>query len=129
MIALYKSQGPSIEPGFLFYKDPLFFADAFFLKSEKRIMALTVVMGIALLIYSLAEEELRRTLKTLKESVPDQKKKPTSRPTMRWIFLLMEGINWMPSRGDPAGAIWMKEVQKKIISFFSPEVKAIYGVP
>ena len=105
------------------------FADAFFLKSEKRIMALTVVMGIALLIHSLAEEELRRTLKTLKESVPDQKKKPTSRPTMRWIFLLMEGINWMPSRGDPAGAIWMKEVQKKIISFFSPEVKAIYGVP
>ena len=129
MIALYKSQGTSIEPGFRFYKDPLFFADAFFLKSEKRIMALTVVMGIALLIYSLAEEELRRTLKTLKGSVPDQKKKPTSRPTMRWIFQLMEGINWMPSRGDPAGAIWMKEVQKKIISFFSPEVKAIYGVP
>ena len=129
MIALYKSQGTSIEPGFRFYKDPLFFADAFFLKSEKRIMALTMVMGIALLIYSLAEEELRRTLKTLKGSVPDQKKKPTSRPTMRWIFQLMDGINWMPSRGDPAGAIWMKEVQKKIISFFSPEVKATYGVP
>ena len=54
-------------------------------------MALTVVMGIALLIDSLAEEELRRTLKTLKGSVPDQKK-PTSRPTMRWIFQLMEGI-------------------------------------
>ena len=129
IIALYKAQGTSIEPGFRFYKDPLFFADAFFLKSEKRIMALTVVMGIALLIYSLAEEELRRTLKKLKGSVPDQKKKPTSRPTMRWIFQLMEGINWMPSRGDPAGAIWMKEVQKKIVSFFSPEVKAIYGVP
>ena len=92
-------------------------------------MALTVVMGIAFLIYSLAEEELRRTLRKLKASVPDQKKKPTSRPTMRWIFQLMEGINWMPSRGDPAGAIWMKGVQKKIVSFFSPEVKAIYGVP
>ena len=129
MIALYKSQGSSIEAGFRFYKDPLFFADAFFLKSETRIMALTMVMGIALLIYSLAEEELRRTLMTLKGSVPDQKKKPTSRPTMRWIFQLMDGINWMPSRGDPAGAIWMKDVQKKIISFFSPEVKAIYGVP
>ena len=129
LIALYKAQGTSIEPGFRFYKDPLFFADAFFLKSEKRIMALTVIMGIALLIYSLAEEELRSTLKKLKASLPDQKKKPTSRPTMRWIFQLMEGINWMPSRGDPAGAIWMKEVQKKIVSFFSPEVKAVYGVP
>ena len=76
-----------------------------------------------------AGRTLRRTLKTLKGSVPDQKKKPTSRPTMRWIFQLMDGIHWMPSRGDPAGAVWMKEVQKKIISFFSPEVKAIYGVP
>ncbi len=129
MIALYKSQGTSIESGFRFYKDPLFFADAFFLKSETRIMALTMVMGIALLIYALAEEELRRTLARLKASVPDQKEKPTSRPTMRWIFQLTDGINWMPSRGDPSGAIWMKEVQKKIISFFSPEVKAIYGVP
>ena len=129
LIALYKAQGTSIEAGFRFYKDPLFFADAFFLKSEKRIMALTMIMGIALLIYSLAEEELRSTLKKLKASLPDQKKKPTNRPTMRWIFQLMDGINWRPCRGDPEGAIWMKEVQKKIVSFFSPEVKAIYGVP
>ena len=91
-------------------------------------MALSVVMGIALLIYSLAEEELRRTLRKLKASVPDQKKKPTSRPTMRWIFQLMEGIHWAPSRGDPKGRVAMKEVQEKIVSFFSPEVKAIYGV-
>ncbi len=129
LIALYKAQGTSIEPGFRFYKDPLFFADAFFLKSEKRIMALTMIMAVALLIYSLAEEELRSTLRKLKASLPDQKKKPTSRPTMRWIFQLMDGINWRPSRGDPDGAIWMKAIQRKILSFFSPEVKAIYGVP
>jgi len=92
-------------------------------------MALTVIMGIALLIYSLAEEELRSTLKKLKASLPDQKKKPTNRPTMRWIFQLMDGINGRPCRGDPDGAIWMKEVQKKILFFFSPEIKAIYGVP
>ena len=48
---------------------------------------------------------------------------------MSWNIHRIVGINWMPSRGDPAGAIWMKEVQKKIVSFFSPEVKAIYGVP
>ena len=127
LIALYKSQGTSIETGFRFFKDPLFFADAFFLKTERRIMALTMIMGLALLVYALAEEELRRTLKALKESLPNQKRKPTSRPTMRWIFQLMDGIHWIPARGDPKGTVWMKEVQKKIVSFFSPEVKAIYG--
>ena len=128
LIDLYKAQGVSVEEGFRFFKDPLFFADAFFLKSARRIMALTMMMGLALLVYALAEEELRRTLKTLKESLPNQKKRPTSRPTMRWIFQLMEGSHWAPSRGDPKGRVAMKEVQEKIVSFFSPEVKAIYGV-
>jgi hypothetical protein len=36
--------------------------------------------------------------------------------------------NWMLSRGDPVRAIWMKKAQKNV-AFFSPEVKAIYGVP
>ena len=127
LLDLYKAQGTSIELGFRFLKDPLFFADAFFLKSEKRIMALTMVMAIALLIYALAEEELRETLKKLRESLPDQKKKPTSRPTMRWIFQLMDNIHWKPSRGDPGGEVWMKDVQRKIVSFFSPEVRRSTG--
>lgn len=40
----------------------------------------------------------------------------------------LEGIHWAPSQGDPKGRVAMKEVQEKIVSFFSPEVKAIYGV-
>lgn len=98
LLDLYKAQGTSIELGFLFLKDPLFFADAFFLKSEKRIMALTMVMAIALLIYPLAEEELWETLKKLRESLPDQKKKPTSRPTMWWPF-----SSWTTSTGSRPG--------------------------
>jgi transposase InsO family protein len=117
LIALYKSQGTSIGTEFRFFKDPLFFADAFFLKTERRIMALTMIMGLALLVYALAEEELRRTLKALKESVPNQKRKPTTRPTMRLIFHIMDGIHWIPARGDPKGTVWMKDVQKKIVAF------------
>ncbi|MCL5284319.1 MAG: hypothetical protein M1313_00935 [Nitrospirae bacterium] len=109
------------------YKDPLFFTDAFFLKSERRIMALTMVMALALL-YSLAEEELRRTLKALKDAIPNQKNKPTNRSTMRWIFQLMDRVHWVPARGNPKGTVWMKDIQKKIVSFFSPEDKAISGV-
>ncbi|TFU14034.1 hypothetical protein E0489_13145 [Thermus tengchongensis] len=41
-------------------------------------------MALALLVYTLGEWELRRRLEG--EGVPDQKGKPTARPTLRWVF-------------------------------------------
>ena len=43
-------------------------------------------MVLCLLIYSYAEWKLRRKLKEAGQSVPNQLKKPTQKPTMRWIF-------------------------------------------
>ncbi|AKB75016.1 hypothetical protein MSLAZ_1755 [Methanosarcina lacustris Z-7289] len=37
------------------------------------------------MIYSIAEWKLREKLEKENESVPDQKRKPTKKPTMRWI--------------------------------------------
>lgn len=59
MLANYIDQGVSVERGFRFLKDPLFFADSLFLKKPERIMALMMIMGLALLIYALAERQLR----------------------------------------------------------------------
>jgi transposase len=59
MLENYKDQGVSVERGFRFLKDPLFFAHSLFLKKPERIMALLMIMGLALLIYSLAERKLR----------------------------------------------------------------------
>ena len=55
MLSHYKEQGIAVERGFRFLKDPLFFAHSLFLKSPARIMALIMVMGLALLIFALAE--------------------------------------------------------------------------
>ena len=55
LLASYKEQASSVERGFRFLKDPMFFADSLFLKSPVRIMAMIMIMGLALLIYSLAE--------------------------------------------------------------------------
>jgi transposase len=55
MLSHYKEQGVSVERGFRFLKDPLFFAHSLFLKSPARLMALIMVMGLALLIFALAE--------------------------------------------------------------------------
>jgi transposase len=60
MLENYKDQGVSVERGFRFLKDPLFFAHSLFLKKPERLMALLMIMGLALLIYSLAERKLRQ---------------------------------------------------------------------
>ena len=52
-----------------------------------------MIMGLSLLIYALAEHELREQLKAREQFIPDQKGKPTQRPTMRRVFQMFEGIH------------------------------------
>jgi transposase len=93
MLSHYKEQGIAVERGFRFLKDPLFFAHSLFLKSPARIMALIMVMGLALLIFALAERQLRLRLKQENATIPSQTGKPTQTPTMRWVFQMFEGID------------------------------------
>jgi transposase len=93
MLSHYKEQGASVERGFRFLKDPLFFAHSLFLKSPARIMALIMVMGLALLIFALAERQLRLRLKQEQVTIPSQTRKPTQNPTLRWVFQMFEGID------------------------------------
>jgi transposase len=93
MLSQYQAQAVSVERGFRFLKDPLFFADSLFLKNPGRIMALIMIMVLALLIYSLAERKLRQKLSETGQSVLNQVGKATQTPTMRWIFQVFEGID------------------------------------
>jgi transposase len=92
LLDCYKEQSSSVERGFRFLKDPMFFADSLFLKSPARIMAMIMVMGLALLIYALAERQLRQQLAACNETIPDQKGKPTQTPTMRRVAQIFEGL-------------------------------------
>jgi hypothetical protein len=56
-------------------------------------MALLMVMGLCLLIYALAEHHLRQQLLQQDQTIPDQKGKPTQRPTLRRVFQMFEGIH------------------------------------
>lgn len=91
LLSVYKTQGVSVERGFRFLKDPLFFAESLFLNDPKRIMALIMVMGLSLLVYSLLERKLRQNLKTEGQTVRSQTGKPTDNPTIRWVFMKFEG--------------------------------------
>lgn len=92
MIVKYKEQ-QAAERGFGFLKDPLFFTDSVFLKSPERIEALTLVMGLCLLVYTLGQRLVRQNLQLTNKTVKNQLGKGTNRPTLRWIFQSFQSIH------------------------------------
>ncbi|MBD2775284.1 IS1634 family transposase [Iningainema sp. BLCCT55] len=83
MLSEYKAQ-QSCERGFGFLKDPLFFADSIFLKSPERIEAMAMIMGLCLLVYTLAQRQIRSALSAAESTIKNQLGKSVNNPTMRW---------------------------------------------
>jgi hypothetical protein len=101
VLGRYKDQTRTVERGFRFLKDPLFFTGSTFLKRPERVMALGMVMALALLVYALGEWALRRGLAETGSSLPDQKGRPTQRPTLRWVFQLFIWVRLVELEGRP----------------------------
>ncbi len=92
MLCEYKGQ-QSTERGFRFLKDPMFFTNSVFLKTPERVAALAMVMGLCLLVYTLAQRALRQALTNAKQTIKNQLGKPTATPTMRWVFQCFQSIH------------------------------------
>ena len=88
----YKAQY-SVERGFRFIKDPNIVASSFFVQKPSRVAALMFIMTCCLLIYSALQFRIRQALEQNDQNVPDQKGKPTQKPTTRWVFQLFVGIH------------------------------------
>jgi len=76
------------------------------------------------LIYSIAEWKLRERLKETGETVPDQKNKPTGRPTIKWVFYLFRGVSEVVVKiGNKVDreVANMKEMLLKILCLLGPE--------
>ena len=131
VVLAYKGQNTSVERGFRFLKDPLFFASSLFLKKQERIEGLLMVMTLALLVYSIAQRRLRRSLQTTGKTLPNQIRKEISRPTLRWVFQMMEGIEYIEvtMNGQTQETITgVTELRMRILACFSPSIQKIYGV-
>ena len=131
ILSEYKEQN-SVERGFAFLKDPWFMVDSIYLKSKKRIAALMMIMTLCLLVYNFAQYKVRKALRDAGEFLPNQVKKQIQNPTLKWLFLMMEGIavvniatkinsfkNSFVSNLTP--------IRKKIISLFGISAENIYG--
>lgn len=91
MLVDYKNQS-EIERGFLYIKNDTFGLDQIYLKKPERIGALMAVMSLCLLVYGLTQYRLRYALQSNNEVLPNQKKKPTNKPTLLWIFTLFSSV-------------------------------------
>ena len=130
VITAYKGQS-HVEGGFRFLKDPLFFVSSLFVKKPNRIAGLLMVMTLALLVYSVAQRRLRVHLATHQETVPNQINQPTTSPTLRWVFQLLEGIHRvrLTLQGQVHDLIeGLNDVQIRILRLFGHEVCRLYQI-
>ena len=92
VLSHYKGQSKNVENRFNLFKNSTCIASKVYLKNENRIEALVMILCLCLLIYALAENQLRKTLVAEKKTVPNQSKKTTQNPTMKWIFQMLEEV-------------------------------------
>lgn len=129
VLAGYKSQASSVENGFGFLKDPIFFAESFFVKKPSRVEGLLMIMTLSLLVYSLCERKLRSALEESNETVDNQIDKPTPKPTMRMVFNLFRGIHFVVNLQNQQAVAFctnLNDNHKKIIRLLGPSVAKYY---
>ncbi|MGV2830672.1 IS1634 family transposase [Myxosarcina sp. GI1(2024)] len=120
----YKGQQSS-ERGLRFLKDPLFFTSSVFLNTPRRVAALSMVMGLCLLVYTLGQPQLRQALAQNQETIPNQLKKPTSTPTLRWIFRCFQAIH-LVHLNHQLQVSNLNEARLKILSFLGSPCQKYY---
>jgi transposase len=123
----YKEQQVT-ERGFRFLKDPLFFTSSVFLKSAKRIESLGMIMTLCLLIYNLAQRQLRLALALSQETIPNQLGKPTNSPTLRWVFQCFMAVHLVSFQGVTQ-VVNLSPPRLHILNFFSPACQRYYLLP
>lgn len=125
----YKNQYKT-EQGFAFIKGNAFEVASVFLKKPSRIQALMVVMTLCLMVYSFAQQHLRQALVEANETIPDQLKKPTMKPTMAWVFRLFKGIQvWLIPQDGRVNelVVNLTALTRRIIGYFGPVAEGIYA--
>src|SRR5262249_34399481 len=97
------------------------------------LVALSLVMVLCLLVYRLAEHRLREQLAATGQTVPNQLKQPTDRPTMRWMFQCFEGVSlvaFQPPHGPPRQDLAnLEPLHAHVAALLGPTCQKFYEVP
>ena len=131
MLLEYKDQS-EIERGFRFIKNDTFGLDEVYLKKPERIGALTAVMTLCLLVYGLTQYKLREALQHNNEFLPNQKKKPTNKPTLMWVFALFSSVvmvNFQEGNKNKRIVLNLYPLHQKVILLLGETARKIYLLP
>ncbi len=126
VLSAYKAQSVP-ERGFRFLKSPEFLASSLFLKKPERIMALLMVMTVCLLVYTALEYRLRQALREHDETFPDQKGRPTQRPTARWVFHAFVGIHVLHGATDKPLILNLQEHHLRLLKVMGTAYESLYS--
>ena len=126
LLTQYKEQ-QTVERGFRFLKDPQFLAATLFLKSVKRIMALTAVMTLCLLVYAALQYRIREALVAEEVAFPNQLGKPISNPTARWIFQCFTGIHVLRINQQQLIVLNINSQHQQVIALLGESYERIYS--
>ena len=130
VLRAYKGQSGKVERGFRFLKDPMFLASTLYLKRVERVMALLMVMTVCLLVYAALEYRIRQSLAEHEESVPDQKGKPTRRPTAKWVFELFMDVHLLTITTEKTIrtlVLNLREELKRLLKLMGPAYVELYS--
>ena len=87
-------------------------------------------MVLCLLVYRLAERRVRQRLAVTQETVPDQLRRPTARPTMRWLFQCFEGIDLvhlaLPDGARTTQVLRLNALHRHILRLLEPTCESRY---
>ncbi|WDE03230.1 IS1634 family transposase [Thalassomonas viridans] len=125
-LSTYKSQ-QAVEKGFRFLKSPDFFTSAIYLKKPERIESLLMVMTTCLMVYAALEHQIRKQLKAQNRHFLDQKKRPSQKPTARWVFQCFQGVTLLYLEGQPPMVVNWKARQQTIIDCLGCVYRQIYS--
>ncbi|SMG44615.1 IS1634 family transposase, partial [Dethiosulfovibrio salsuginis] len=128
ILSTYKDQS-SVEKGFRFLKDPSFHASEIYLKRQERIEGLMLLMVFALVVYNLAEMELREKLSKAGESIPDPNGKPMKSPTLKRLFGIFSRISVLVLQDEATKAMQvmnLKDTHKRVLCLFGRDFERYY---
>ena len=74
--------------------------------SIKSAESLGMIMGLCLLVYTLAQRQIRAALKESKSTIKNQLGKATDRPTLRWIFQCFQCIHLVEFNNEKQISNW-----------------------
>ncbi|MDJ1422087.1 MAG: hypothetical protein M5U10_09255 [Candidatus Methanoperedens sp.] len=76
----------------------------------------------------LKQKKLREALLRENQMIPDQKEKPTKKPTMRRVFQIFEGITVLYENGKRVMIMNINALHRKILALFGTVYERIYCV-